>query len=150
MDEPLRITVEQHVAAPPATVYAYLTDAERWVRWQGADATLDPAPGGIFRIQMGTGETARGEFVELVPDRKVVFTWGWIDRPDIPPGSTIVEIDLEPAGQGTLVRLTHRQLPPDEADAHAAGWRHYLGRLALAAADREPGPDRGPAGPGAR
>lgn len=69
------ITVEQDIAAPPSAVYAHLTRAEQWARWQGTDATLAPEPGGIFRIRMGTGQTARGEFVELVPDRKVVFTW---------------------------------------------------------------------------
>lgn len=145
MDDLPVVTVEQHVAAPPSTVYAYLTVAERWTSWQGTDATLDPRPGGIFRMRMGNGDTARGEFVELVPDRRVVFTWGWVDRPGIPPGSTIVEIELEPAGQGTLVRLTHRALPHEEADAHRQGWRHYLGRLAHAAAGRDPGPDSGPA-----
>lgn len=145
MGERRIVTVEQHIEAPPSTVYAYLTRAERWVTWQGTDATLDPQPGGIFRIEMGTGDTARGQFVELVPDRRVVFTWGWIDRSGIPPGSTIVEIVLEPAGQGTLVRLTHRDLPTDEADTHRAGWWHYLARLAQIAAGFDPGPDHGPA-----
>lgn len=134
MDEPRPITVEQHVAAPPSSVYAYLTVAERWTRWQGTDATLDAQPGGIFRIRMGTGDTARGEFVELVPDRKVAFTWGWVDRPGVPPGSTLVEIELEPAGEGTLVRLTHRDLPAGEVDTHLEGWRYFLPRLGEAAA----------------
>jgi uncharacterized protein YndB with AHSA1/START domain len=143
VDEPRVIRVEQHIAAPPATVYAYLTAGAQWASWQGTDATLDPRPGGIFRIRMGTGDTARGEFVELVPDRKVTFTWGWIDRPEIPPGSTLVEIELEPADHGTLVHLTHRRLPADEADRHAAGWRHYLPRLAQVAEGHAPGPDSG-------
>jgi uncharacterized protein YndB with AHSA1/START domain len=146
MVEPAAVVVERRVAAPPATVYAYLTVAERWVRWQGAEVSLDPRPGGVFRLVMGTGDTARGQFVELVPDRRVVFTWGWIDRPGIPPGSTIVEIELEPSGDGTLVRLTHRDLPAGEVDTHTAGWRHYLARLADVAAGVDPGPDRGPAG----
>lgn len=145
MDERRVVTVERHIAAPPATVYRYLTESEQWARWQGELATLDAQPGGIFRIEMGSGDTARGEFIELVADRRVVFTWGWIDRPDIAPGSTIVEIDLEPAGEGTLVRLTHRDLPASEAPMHAAGWRHYLARLQEAAEGRDPGPDHGPA-----
>jgi uncharacterized protein YndB with AHSA1/START domain len=74
----------------------------------------------------------------------VVFTWGWIDRAELPPGSTVVEIDLVPAADGTLVRLTHRELPPDERPLHEAGWRHYLGRLALVAQGSDPGDDRGP------
>jgi len=61
-------------------------------------ATNDAQPGGLFRMLMGNRMCARGQFVELVPDVRVVFTWGWIDLPDLPPGSTIVEIDLEPDG----------------------------------------------------
>ena len=95
-------------------------------------------------MRMGNGDSARGEFVELVPDRRVVFTWGWVDQAGIPPGSTLVEIDLEPADEGTLVRLTHRQLPPDQADLHAAGWQHYVGRLAQVAAGLDPGSDKSP------
>ncbi len=137
------VRVERHVAAPPSVVFAYLTKSDRWARWQGVEATIDAVPGGLFRMRMGTGETARGQFVEVVPDEKVVFTWGWIDRPDIAPGSTVVEIELVPTAAGTLIRLTHRQLPSDEIDQHHAGWHHYLGRLALIAADNDPGPDPG-------
>ncbi len=138
------VTVERHIAAGPATVYAYLTDSERWSRWQGEQATIDASPGGLFRMRMGTGQTARGEFVELVPNRRVVFTWGWVDHPGIPPGSSVVEIDLIPATDGTLVRLTHRQLPPEETDLHEVGWVHYLDRLVSVAEGGDPGPDPGP------
>jgi uncharacterized protein YndB with AHSA1/START domain len=141
------VRVERHVQAPPSAVFAYLTDSEHWARWQGQDATIDAAPGGLFRMQMGTGETARGQFVEVVPDQKVVFTWGWVDRPGIAPGSTVVEIELLPSADGTLIRLTHRALPPDEAVMHEAGWRHYVARLASAAAGVDPGEDPGPAPP---
>jgi uncharacterized protein YndB with AHSA1/START domain len=138
------IVVEQRIAAPPATVYRYLTQSDDWKRWQGADATLDPRAGGIFSMVMGNGMTTRGQFVELVPDARVVFTWGWIDQPGIPPGSTIVEIDLEAVGDGTLLVLTHRGLPDDEVPMHKMGWLHYLPRLAVIAAGGDPGPDTGP------
>lgn len=138
------LRVEQVVNAPPEQVYAYLTESERWARWQGTEATIDARPGGLFRMQMGTGEIARGEFVELVPDRRVVFTWGWISMPGIPPGSTVVEIELVPDGDATRVVLTHRALPDDQVDIHGMGWEHYLPRLAIAAAGGDPGADPGP------
>lgn len=140
------ITVERRIEAPPATVFAYLTDAERWARWQGQEATIDATPGGIFRMRMGTGQTARGQFVEVVPDRRVVFTWGWIDHPGVPPGSTTVEIDLLPDGDATVVRLTHHDLPAGEVPLHRQGWDHYLPRLAAVAEGGDPGPDAGPGG----
>lgn len=144
-DDPALI-VERHVAAEPAAVYAYLTDAERWARWQGQEATIEARPGGLFRMVMGTGQCARGQFVELVPDERVVFTWGWIDQPDLPPGSTTVEIDLEQRDGGTLIRLTHRGLLPDQREVHQMGWDHYLERLVVCARGGDPGPDRLPAG----
>jgi uncharacterized protein YndB with AHSA1/START domain len=138
------VRVERHVRASPATVFAYLTDSQLWSRWQGAEATIEPVPGGLFRMRMGNGQTARGQFVEVVPDEKVVFSWGWIDRPGIPPGSTVVEIELRPTDQGTLIRLTQWQLPPEEQESHDRGWRHYVARLAVAADGGDPGPDPGP------
>jgi uncharacterized protein YndB with AHSA1/START domain len=83
-----------------------------------------------------------GRFVELVPARRVVFTFGW-DREDvgIEPGSTTVEIDLRPLDGGTDVHLVHRGLAGPMADAHAGGWTNYLARLQSVGAGREPGPD---------
>jgi uncharacterized protein YndB with AHSA1/START domain len=142
MTEP--IIVQRRIAAPPSIVYGYLTESSKWTRWQGIGATIAAEPGGIFALSMANGTRARGEFVELIPDRRVVFTWGWIDYPGLPPGSTIVEIDLVSDGAGTLLRLTHRGLPSDEVELHTAGWHHYLSRLLLVAEGRDPGPDIGP------
>jgi uncharacterized protein YndB with AHSA1/START domain len=127
------IVVERRIAAPPASVYAYLTEADKWIRWQGIGATLDPRKGGIFSLAMPNGANALGEFVELVPDARVVFTWGWLHHPSVPPGSSIVEIDLVPDGSGTLLTLTHRGLADDEVAIHAEGWIHYLRRLVAVA-----------------
>ena len=139
------IVLEQRINAPPATVYAYLTDADKWRRWQGVAATLDARVGGLFSMFMSNGMNARGAFVELVPERRVVFTWGWVDQPDIPPGSTTVEIDLIADGGETLLVLTHRDVPDHEIASQRMGWAHYLPRLAATAAGRDPGVDPGPA-----
>lgn len=129
------IVVSQRVDASPAAVYRCLTESRLWTRWHGAvTAGLNPVEGGIFSMSMPNGMMARGRFVELVPDRRVVFTWGWVDRPGIPPGSTIVEIDLEQEGEGTMVVLTHRNLPDDEAPLHREGWEDRLPDLATLAA----------------
>jgi len=138
------IVVEQWIEAPPATVYRYLTQAEEWKRWQGVDAHLDAREGGIFSMLMGNGMRASGEFVRLVENELVVFTWGWVDRPGIPPGSTTVEITLTSKGNGTLLTLAHRSLPDEEADLHRMGWKHYLPRLAVVASGGNPGTDPGP------
>jgi len=138
------IRVERWIAAPPADVYAYLTDSVRWARWQGESAEIDPVPGGLFRVTMPNGATAEGRFVQLVPDARVVFTWGWRGSDALPPGTSTVEIELAADGDGTLLRLTHRDLPLDQQPIHRAGWDHFLPRLAIVAGGGDAGPDSVP------
>lgn len=90
---------------------------------------------------MPIGATARGEFIDLVPNQRVVYTWGWIDHPLVPPGTSTVHIELIAEGSGTQIRLTHTDLPPEEVPIHADGWNHYLSRLAAVSAGVDPGPD---------
>lgn len=143
MNDPL--VVERLIHASPAAVYAHLTRSDLWAKWQGVAAEVEAREGGLFRMTMPTGLTARGQFVDLEPDRKVVFTWGWVDHPGLPPGSSTVEIELEEVPEGTFVRLTHHGLPPEELAIHQVGWGHYVPRLAAAAEGSDPGPDPGPA-----
>ncbi len=142
MPETLRTEIE--VAAPQATVFAFLTDPDKLVRWIGT-ATVEPRPGGIYLVSVADQHVARGEFTEVVPVHRLVYSFGWEGRPEVPPGSSVIEIDLVEKDQGTLVRLTHSGLPNAyECASHAKGWQHYLQRLATAAVGRDPGPDRPP------
>lgn len=124
------VVVERYIAASPATVFSFFSSTERWLLWQGVEATLEPRPGGIFRINVSGDGFASGRFLEVVPDRLVRFTWGW-EMPErrIPPGSSTVQIELQPEGDGTLLRLTHTGLPPDWVELHRQGWEMYMGRL---------------------
>lgn len=142
MTEPLVVT--QRIAAPPDVVYSFLTESDKWARWQGSDAKIEPTPGGSFVMKMPDGATATGQFVEVIPDRKIVFTWGWDGHPNLPPGSSIVEIEITPLDGDSLVRLTHRGLPEDEAPKHRQGWERYLPRLAAVSRGDSVEPDRAP------
>jgi uncharacterized protein YndB with AHSA1/START domain len=136
------VEYEVRVAASPETVFPYFTDPEKMVRWMGVEATLDPRPGGVTRIAVAPGAVALGEFIEVVPHSRVVFSWGWeAEVFAVPPASTLVEVSLTPDADGTLVRLTHTRLPEVALDFHRIGWEHYLGRLTHAAAGEDPGPD---------
>jgi uncharacterized protein YndB with AHSA1/START domain len=133
---------EIRIRASPQTVFAFLTDPAKMVRWMGTEASLDPRRGGTYRVNITGREWVRGEVVEVVADRRLVFTWGWEDGMfTVSPGASIVEISLEPDGDGTVLHLTHRDLPEDMGAFHALGWRHSLGRLAVAAEGGDPGPD---------
>ncbi|MFL5963970.1 MAG: SRPBCC domain-containing protein [Gaiellaceae bacterium] len=140
------VVVTQLIAASPATVYSFFTDIEHWTEWQGVGGELDPRPGGSLRVEMPGGQVASGSFVELVPHSRIVFTWGWEgDATPVAPGASIVVVELEPTGAGTLLRLTHSGLAPlHVAEHHRTGWERYLERLHIRAEGGEPGPDRMP------
>jgi uncharacterized protein YndB with AHSA1/START domain len=137
---------EVRVAASRETVFSYFTDPAKLVEWMGAQATVDPRPGGVCRIvfhPLEADATAMtGSFVEVEPPNRLVLTWGWELEPlAVPPQSTSVEVDLRTEGDETVVRLTHSRLPAPSVDFHNAGWGHYLPRLVAVAGGLDPGHD---------
>ena len=137
------VVVTRRIAASPATVFSFFADIDRWTSWQGVDGEIDPQVGGAFRVRMPGAQVASGRFVEVIPDRRLVFTWGW-EGPDspVPPGSSTVVIELEARSGGTLLRLTHSALaPPPIAEHHRQGWERYLERLQIRAEGGDPGLD---------
>jgi uncharacterized protein YndB with AHSA1/START domain len=143
MEESLIVRREQHIAAPPAAVFALLTDPEKILRWMGTEAQVEPQPGGLYLLNVNDTRRARGTFREVVPVHRLAYSFGWEGSEEVPPGSSLIEIDLiEQPPDGTLLRLTHTGLPNAEQCAqHAEGWAYYVDRLAKVAAGRDPGPD---------
>lgn len=130
------------IDASPETVWEFLVDPDKLMRWKGISADLDPRPGGVYRCEVIPGHTARGEFVELDAPHRLVFTWGWDGQEGVPPGSSTIEIELATDGEGTSLHFVHKDLPSAEAAAsHAHGWDHYLPRLEVAAGGGDPGED---------
>lgn len=118
------------IAAPIDVVWAHLTTAEGLVRWVGPHAAADPVPGGALRWTHPNGATVVGRFVELVPPRRLVFTYGWEgDLLGVPPGSTTVVVELAERDGVTTMRLEHHGLPPAVIDDHEHGWAYFLGEL---------------------
>lgn len=130
------------IRVPREAAYALWTDPDKMVQWQGIEARLDPRPGGEYWVNVTGKDITVGEFVEVVPNERLVFTWGF-DRPGhpIPARSTRVEVDLLPNGDVTVVRIRHHGINKAEQLNTAYGWQHYLTRMGLVAAGRDPGPD---------
>jgi uncharacterized protein YndB with AHSA1/START domain len=129
---------EIHIDASPATVFALLTDARQMRTWLAEEVLASPQPGGIFRLADRSGAAIEGRYVEVVPDRRIVFTWGGVEG--LAPGESTVEITLEPARGGTLLRVRHYGLPPPAYEAHDMGWLYSaLPKIKAAAEGRDPG-----------
>ncbi len=143
MTEPDTTIVEQtvRISARPETVWRYWTDPQWMCDWWGAAAELDPRPGGTCRVEMSGGPIMRGEYLELVPYERIVFSFGWEPTdgaPHIVPGSTRVEVTLTADADDTIMTLRHTGLPTAHADEHRAGWAHFLPRLTDAIAEAAP------------
>jgi uncharacterized protein YndB with AHSA1/START domain len=129
MPESFVVQRETQIAAPRASVFAFLTDPEKIVQWMGSEAVTEMHPGGLYLL------------------KGVAYSFGWEGNDEVPPGSGLIEIDLIEHDGGTLLRMTHSGLPSAAHQAsHAKGWIHYIGRLTKVAAGQDPGPDRGPNG----
>jgi uncharacterized protein YndB with AHSA1/START domain len=100
-----------------------------------AAAEVDLRVGGRFRVVM-TGEGRElehtGEYLEVDPPRRLVFTWR---SPYTGEEPSVVTVTLRPRGEGTELALTHERLPADQVDPHAGGWGRMLERLGDVLAD---------------
>jgi uncharacterized protein YndB with AHSA1/START domain len=79
------------------------------------------------------------ELVELVPDQRIVFRWGFVgpDRQNRPTYASVLTISLRSAADGgTVLTLIHEKLeqlaqaPPPVARNVEAGWNAVLEKLA--------------------
>ena len=134
MNRVVNIEREIFIAASPETVFRFFVEPALMARWFGEQHTLDPRPGGIFRVDVSAGNIAHGTYTEVIPPRRIAFTWGWEGRDDLPPGGSLVEIEFVAQNRGTLLRLRHSGLPttaeaPFTPDKHRRRWSRYLARL---------------------
>ena len=109
MQETLVVRRETHIPAPPAAVFAFLTDPEKILRWIGTEAQVEPEPGGLYLVNVTGARFARGSFREVVPVHRLAYSFGWDGSEVVPPGSSLVEIDLlEHAGRNGGAPDPHR------------------------------------------
>jgi uncharacterized protein YndB with AHSA1/START domain len=148
------VQVSRRVEAPREDVFLAWTDPERFQQWFGGPGAvtlpveMDVRVGGRYRIPMrsklGIGWTTYvvGEFLEIDPPNRLVFTFGWEKPPPlgIGTGESRVTVEFADAEGSTEIRLLHEL--PDKARLrafHRSGWKHSLDNLArlLAAGDPE-------------
>jgi uncharacterized protein YndB with AHSA1/START domain len=136
----LSLEIKRLIKVPRERVYAAWTDPAQLKQWFGPEdvqtneLVADVRVGGKFRwdVTNSDGEkiTCRGEYRELQPNRKIVFTWKWDDDEDWENHLSIVTVELSDRDDGMEVRLTHERLPNKASrDGHSRGWNSALGKL---------------------
>jgi uncharacterized protein YndB with AHSA1/START domain len=133
----LEVRLEIRINASPKIVFTLLTDPAHMRTWLAESVEADARPGGAFRISGPVGVSIEGTYLEVIPNQKVVFTWGGVEG--VKPGQSTVEFLLERDDDGTLVRLRHYRLPQGAIESHRRGWiESGLPKLKDAAEGRKP------------
>ena len=138
--EKTSLEIIRFISAPPARVYDAWTDPARLKQWFGPEnvrtrnITADVRVDGKYRWDLITQEgedwAAFGEYRELVPGKKIVFTWRWDDDQAWENQTSVVTIELFDRRGGTELRLRHERLLSEESrDRHNEGWNSLLNRL---------------------
>ena len=131
------LALKRRLKAPPEKVFEAWTVPEKMILWWGASnaasrtARTDVRVGGLFHVGFlgndGDQHDVSGIYREIVPNRKLVFSWAWRTTPE---RESQVTIDLKPDGDGTLLTLTHEQFFDEKArDDHGLGWNRALDNL---------------------
>jgi len=137
----MSVDVSVSVPIEAEEAYAWLTEPARLRRWQLIAGRLDPRVGGEFRWLVAPAHTAVGTVTAAEPGRRLAFDWGWEGDKEVPPGSSTVDVTIEPAAGGATVRLVHEGLSDEQAKGHHEGWQHFLQRLQAVTTTGDAGPD---------
>ena len=88
------LTLKRRLNASPEKVYAAWTNPQQIARWFGpssvkagtGQASIDARTGGRYRIgftnEDGKHHEVGGAYREVVPNRKLVFSWAWRSTPE--------------------------------------------------------------------
>jgi uncharacterized protein YndB with AHSA1/START domain len=114
------------IHATPATVFRFFEDGDKWASWWGAGSTIEPRKRGRLLIRHPDGVDVVGAVIEIDSPRRIVFSYGFLNRRAEPAGDSRVTIVLEPVGHSTRLQLTHEFNDAAARDEHVQGWRFQL------------------------
>jgi len=134
---PVEATYNETVPAPPRSVFRAWTEPDQLKHWFGpdmfqtTDATIDLRVGGAYRLVMrapdGSDLVISGRYEEIVPDRRLVYTWAWGHAP---AEVMRVQVEFTPIGADTTeIRIHHSEIVDGQLEQYASGWREGVNRL---------------------
>jgi uncharacterized protein YndB with AHSA1/START domain len=134
------VTLVRQIKARPSIVYEAFTRPENIIQWWGPDAgpvliaETDVRIGGAYRVRFrmldGAEHESVGRYLDVIPDRRLVFSWCWLGEGE-PAEESRVTVDLRATKDGTELTFTHERLADEaSADRHREGWSGALDKLA--------------------
>jgi len=135
------LTIQRLFNAPPAVVFDAFSDPRRMLQWMGprdypaSFVEIDLRVGGKWRACLDSAATGEklwhgGIYQEIVPGKKLAFTFAWDDEDGRPGNETLVHITFEDKDSKTL--MTFRQSMFDtveNCEGHGEGWNSAFDRL---------------------
>jgi uncharacterized protein YndB with AHSA1/START domain len=119
------VRFERRYEATPEELWSALTEPERLTRWLANVAELELRPGGRFLlVWQEDGQQTDGTVLDLEPGRVLELGWTYPDEPE-----SAVRFELRADGDGTVLVLDHRGLPPRAIAGYGAGWHSHLDSL---------------------
>jgi uncharacterized protein YndB with AHSA1/START domain len=121
-----KLEIVRQLPHEPARVFSALTDPAKMSQWffcmesGGTKVANDLRPGGRYVVEMpheGATVVIHGVYLEIVPPRKLVFTWNSTRGVK----DSKVTFELSPIPEGTRLVITH-ELPEDMVPEHREGW----------------------------
>jgi uncharacterized protein YndB with AHSA1/START domain len=139
LDNRPSLTLSRRLRAKPEKVYAAWSEPENLVKWFALSkakpgslhADLDVRIGGRYRIsfadEKGEYFEVGGVYRDVVPNRRLQFTWAWHSTPE---RESLVTVELKPDAVGTLLTFHHEQFADEKArDSHRQGWSEFFDYL---------------------
>jgi len=116
-----KLNLKETFATDVQQIFLTLTTQARVSAFTRASCTIDPKPGGKFSM---LADNITGEFVEFVPNEKIVQKWRMKSWPTGVESQVTLTFKQEDAG--AVVRLEQTGIPDSEMDSTKQGWRQHI------------------------
>ena len=115
------LSMEAIFSSSPREIFLAWLDSEAHSRFTGSPAKIDARVGGAFTVWDGY---ICGVTLALREPEQIVQSWRTTEFPEGSPDSRL-ELQFEPAEQGTRLRLVHTMIPDGQAAGYRQGWIDY-------------------------
>lgn len=136
-----KLVLRRTYAASAESLFQIWTTPEYMQRWFRPNQEfthpfieVDLRVGGKYRIAFesseGVVDVLSGEFLEVTPPSKLVYSWVWEEPNEHAGIETQVTVEFQEQAEGTVLILTHERFTkPDMKERHLGGWSGALDLL---------------------
>ena len=133
---------EVKIDAPPRRAWAALLDMGGWFRFDPTDTKrhckCEPWVGGRFYAEYADGSSALHAIITYIEPEKLLRLSGAMGLTHLPVSNAFI-FELQPKGQGTLLRMCHRAfgyMDSEVGKRYGQGWKQLLPQIKALAEEK--------------